>query len=677
MRARRFIFIISVTGLFVLTVFSVSWAVPRLLNFQGTLVDGNGQALAGFYDMRFAIFDIESGGMPLWEESRQVDVVNGLYGVQLGTVEPLSSDLFETDTLFLEIEIYNPTPPTPAWEKFGSRLRLTSTAFAMKAGVAERVLNGAITSVMLSPGAVSSDQLSDQAVTASKIAGSQVTATHIAGGAVGSAQIADSSVSSADVGFNYAGSSGKGGPALDLACASCVSSAEVQPPLALSGSASEALVQGTNLGGGAGVRGVHGNGHFGYLGGSGAGVYGEAANGNKGWLGSPTYGVYGTAGSGYAGYFIGPTHVSGNLSTSGSVTASRLSTSNIEASGSGDKAGDYILSVTQEASTPLSAPAARFEHASSGNYGYAAGRGSGFYGQSAIGFVDPGNFGAGLSGKNTANGYGVFGDSSSGKGLYGLNSGTGNWGEIGTQEYAGYFSNPDNSFAYLGGDGAAIYGKDTINGNVGWVASQTYGVFGSSTNSHGIVALSSSVVSNHAAILARNDGAGPGIMAVAGSGGYAGVFNGRISTTVLEITGGSDLSEQFDIRGELDDIKPGLVVSIDPQKPGGLKISNEPYDKKVAGIISGANGVRPGMIMAQTGSEADGAHPIALAGRAYCWADADYGSIEPGDLLTTSTTPGHAMKVSDRSKGYGRTIGKAMTPLESGKGMVLVLISLQ
>jgi hypothetical protein len=291
--------------------------------------------------------------------------------------------------------------------------------------------------------------------------------------------------------------------------------------------------------------------------------------------------------------------------------------------------------------------------------------------------VDPGNFGAGLSGKNTSSGYGVFGDSSNGKGLYGVNSSTGNWGEIGTQDYGGYFSNPDNSFAYLGGDGAAIYGKDTINGNVGWIASQTYGVYGSSNNSHGIFGRTTSAISNYAAVYARNDGAGPGIMAVAGSGGYAGIFTGRISTTVLEITGGSDLSEQFDIHDTPEDIKPGMVVSIDPANPGRLKICREAYDNKVAGIISGANGVMPGMMMAQSGTEADGAYPIALTGRVYCWADASRKPIQPGDLLTSSEIPGHAMKATDRDRSFGATLGKAMTSLEQGTGLVLVLVSLQ
>jgi hypothetical protein len=58
-------------------------------------------------------------------------------------------------------------------------------------------------------------------------------------------------------------------------------------------------------------------------------------------------------------------------------------------------------------------------------------------------------------------------------------------------------------------------------------------------------------------------------------------------------------------------------------------------------------------------------------------ADASNGAIEPGDLLTTSTLPGHAMKVIDPARAQGAIIGKAMTALAAGKGMVLVLVSLQ
>ena len=61
----------------------------------------------------------------------------------------------------------------------------------------------------------------------------------------------------------------------------------------------------------------------------------------------------------------------------------------------------------------------------------------------------------------------------------------------------------------------------------------------------------------------------------------------------------------------------------------------------------------------------------------YTWVDASYGSIQPGDLLTTSDTVGHTMKVADHAKAEGAIIGKAMTSLIEGKGFVLVLVSLQ
>ena len=155
--------------------------------------------------------------------------------------------------------------------------------------------------------------------------------------------------------------------------------------------------------------------------------------------------------------------------------------------------------------------------------------------------------------------------------------------------------------------------------------------------------------------------------------------DGKVSVKVLEITGGSDVSEQFEITTADAKSPPsaGMVVSIDPENPGDLVVSTEAYDRRVAGIISGAGGVKPGMLMGQKGSKADGANPVALTGRVYCWADASNNPIEPGDLLTTSDTPGHAMKVGDYGKAQGAVLGKAMTPLAEGKGLVLILVTLQ
>lgn len=158
---------------------------------------------------------------------------------------------------------------------------------------------------------------------------------------------------------------------------------------------------------------------------------------------------------------------------------------------------------------------------------------------------------------------------------------------------------------------------------------------------------------------------------------YGSSGKGRIITDELEITGGSDLSEQFDIESASTEVQPGVVVSIDPDHAGRLCVSTTAYDRRVAGVVSGAGGVRTGMMMGQSGSLADGAHPVALSGRVYVRADVSNGAIKPGDLLTTSGRAGHAMKVIDHDKAHGAVIGKAMTELDDGTGLVLVLVNLQ
>ena len=105
-------------------------------------------------------------------------------------------------------------------------------------------------------------------------------------------------------------------------------------------------------------------------------------------------------------------------------------------------------------------------------------------------------------------------------------------------------------------------------------------------------------------------------------------------------------------------------------------MSDQACDRRVAGIISGANGVNTGVTLTQEGVF-EGGQNVALSGRVYVQADASNGSIKPGDLLTTSDVPGHAMKVTDHSKAQGAILGKAMTALKDGRGMVLVLVTLQ
>ena len=165
-----------------------------------------------------------------------------------------------------------------------------------------------------------------------------------------------------------------------------------------------------------------------------------------------------------------------------------------------------------------------------------------------------------------------------------------------------------------------------------------------------------------------------------GSADSAGAWslNGTVTVQILEITGGSDLSENFQISPVAGgEVLPGMVVAMNVDQPGALRVSDSTYDRTVAGIVSGAGGLSTGMIMGQQGSVADGKYPVALTGRVYCMVDADLAPVVPGDLLTTSATPGHAMKALDYGQAQGAIIGKAMTPLTSGKGLVLVLVTLQ
>jgi hypothetical protein len=109
---------------------------------------------------------------------------------------------------------------------------------------------------------------------------------------------------------------------------------------------------------------------------------------------------------------------------------------------------------------------------------------------------------------------------------------------------------------------------------------------------------------------------------------------------------------------------------------GALSQSHQPYDKRVAGVVSGAGNYKPGIALDKRHSQSDRI-PIALLGKVYCKADARYGSIEVGDLLTTSASPGHAMKASEPLKAFGAVIGKALGPLKEGQGLIPILIALQ
>ncbi|MHC4089372.1 MAG: hypothetical protein ACYSVY_03670 [Planctomycetota bacterium] len=151
------------------------------------------------------------------------------------------------------------------------------------------------------------------------------------------------------------------------------------------------------------------------------------------------------------------------------------------------------------------------------------------------------------------------------------------------------------------------------------------------------------------------------------------IINGTATVDVLEITG-ADVAERFPVSEE---VKPGMVMEIDPDQPGKLRLSRGAYNRRVAGVASGAGDIPTGTILGNLPGLED-APPVALSGRVWVKCDATETAIELGDLLTTSATPGHAMAVRDFTRSLGAILGKAMTPLARGEtGMVLVLVNLQ
>lgn len=120
----------------------------------------------------------------------------------------------------------------------------------------------------------------------------------------------------------------------------------------------------------------------------------------------------------------------------------------------------------------------------------------------------------------------------------------------------------------------------------------------------------------------------------------------------------------------------GTVVIVDPEERNHVRPSDHAYDTRVAGAVS----AQPGVVLGEPG---EGRYLVAQSGRVRIKVDAAYGAIRPGDLLVTSPTPGHAMLskplVIDGQSFHrpGTLIGRALEPLNAGRGEILVLLTLQ
>ena len=156
----------------------------------------------------------------------------------------------------------------------------------------------------------------------------------------------------------------------------------------------------------------------------------------------------------------------------------------------------------------------------------------------------------------------------------------------------------------------------------------------------------------------------------------------KYNSTTGEI--GFDIAELFEATQE---VEAGDLLVIDETEDLKLRKNSRPYEKGIIGVVSGSpailfEGSELNIAPAPGGFTKGTRPPVALAGRIKCKVSLENGPIEKGDLLTSSSAPGYAMKATDRDKSFGAIVGKALEPFDGGPdaeetGEILILITLQ
>lgn len=257
---------------------------------------------------------------------------------------------------------------------------------------------------------------------------------------------------------------------------------------------------------------------------------------------------------------------------------------------------------------------------------------------------------------------------SEGRGVIGAsNEGQGIWGQ----------SVKSTGVVGISTDGHGVQAESTT-------GTASIGKSGSGIGVHGVATSNSGVLGTSGSGIGVHGATDTGEAAIRGdhhADGFAGVFNGQVLVTKdLHVRGdvqlvGADVAEQFEVEGvdDGDGVESGCVMVLIGDDR--VRVCDRSYDRRVAGVLSGAGGYRPGVVLHTRSSE--GRWPLALVGKVWCKVDADLSPVAVGDLLTTSSTPGHAMRAEDPARAFGAVLGKALADVPAGRSLVPVLVSLQ
>jgi len=149
--------------------------------------------------------------------------------------------------------------------------------------------------------------------------------------------------------------------------------------------------------------------------------------------------------------------------------------------------------------------------------------------------------------------------------------------------------------------------------------------------------------------------------------------DGEVRSDVGFNTPANDFAEMMAVEGDPIGYEPGDVLVVSAARNRAVGLSSTPYARAVIGVYSTAPGFVGGRPV--SGDDPFDSIPVAVLGIVPCKVSAENGPIGRGDLLVTSSTPGHAMQAGDPPPGT--ILGKALEPLDADTGVILVLVTLQ
>ena len=602
-----------------LTWWSVATAraeAPTLIAYQGRLTDSSGQPVNATLPMTFALYAVPEGGAAAWVEAHPaITVTDGLFTAYLGEIVQLSSGVLN-DNAYLGLTVGSDSEMRPR-----QQLGAVPYARTLATGAAISGPKGPLVSITN---------------TLSAMEPGNGTALDLRGTS-GSGPVLRVELDP------YSGPPAAFGSAIyawrdsGIGAWATTQSTNVSewPGLAANSSDGTALVgvAGGSVDGGSPAGGPFSNWYATLLPEAKAGVLGQSSIGPGGYFTSTnSQGVVGYGNPGIQGRSsAGAPGVAGHNDTASGLGVLGTSLNHSAVAGYAGIAGGQ-----PGLGTALALQRAGVAGASTvGPGGYFTSTNTGLYATSVDGPAIQAELwisGMGAHGFNhtvVAGGGGVggfaavLGSGWDGPGVYGRSrNGSALVGEAGGFGF-GPLNDPVNSLAYSTGAGAMGY------------SSIGPGMFAWSTVTHSLVVSGSARITGD--LLAGGD-----------------------------VITNADVAENFVAVGTLE---VGDVVVLDSSTSLGVRRADQPYDTTVAGIISTDPAILlPGAV--------DGV-PLALVGRVPVKVDASHGAIQVGDLLTTSSTPGHAMRCDDRLQCVGAIVGKALEPLDGGTGVILVLVTLQ